>query len=188
MTSKCTMITTLITLLLTSPSVWAQSARREQAAGQPVVTRFARDIARRHDRGVMVHAEAGLGYGFGAGLGAAGALGLGYLWWEQVALSLEGWGMWGTQGGFAGVGPGLTYFFPASSLQLRWTMGPVARSLQDAPTSWSPGASLGLGLTPYLSPNASLGLGLLLGTYIDPTASDTRAGFMLGLTLSWTLN
>ncbi len=159
-------------------------------AEQPIVARFERDIARRHDRGLMVHAEAGLGYGSGPGLGACGTLGVGWLPWEDMALSVEAWGMWGGAGGVASVGPGLTYFFPESALHLRVASGVAATALQDAAVDLSVGGSFGLGITPYITPNASLGLGLVLAGQLGDLDGNgaSAAGFMVGLSLSWTLN
>lgn len=186
MASRASMI---VLFIFATSTITLDAAAQERVMGapQPVASRFERDIARRHDRGVLVHSMVGVGYSSRASLSGILSLGVGWLPTERTGVTLDGWGVIGSDSLSAGVGPGVTYFFEDSALHLRFTLGAVAIVEAERDVAWSPGASLMFGATPYITPSASLGLGLLVTGYTG-YPGDSGAGLSIGLGLSWVLN
>lgn len=188
MAIKTTTTLALTFCISTLTSAPIQAQERVDSAAQPVATRFARDIPRRHDRGALVHSMVGVGYSTASSLSGVAALGMGWLPAEQIGLSLDGWAMLGATEWSIGVGPGVTYFFTDSAMHLRFSLSAVVVHNDDATSAWTPGASLMFGATPYITPSASLGLGVLLTGYTGLLQEELGAGLGVSLGLAWVFN
>jgi hypothetical protein len=166
---------------------------RVEPEEQPVRTRFETDFARRHDRGLLVHADVALVFGSAGGelgLGPGARVGVGWLPWEQVGASLDGWGAICGENKLGFVGPGLRYFFPESAISLGVRAGVGLLDNPAHATQTLLASQLDLAWQPYVSRDWSLGLGLEVGVHgIDVDAdAHAPAGWLLGLRLGVTLN
>jgi hypothetical protein len=187
----------LLALLALPSNLMAQTGALEGTRvapeGQPVRTRFETDFARRHDRGLLFHADVGLAFGSAGGdmgLGPAAKLGLGWLPWEQVGLSLDVWGAVCASNMLGVVGPGLRYFFTDSAINMGGRLGPGLLRDPDATQQTLLGAQMDVSWQPYVSRDWSLGLGLDVGVHgldLDGDSS-SPSGWLVGLRIGLTMN
>ncbi len=189
--------TPLLTMWLclgASGPLWGQEmeGRRHGQTSQPVRARFQTDFARRHDRGALFHADVALAFGaLGGelGLGPALRLGVGWLPWEQLGGSLDGWGAFVGGQSMVALGPGLRYFFEDSAVSLGMRTG-IGRLDQDGGFDTVAAGQLDASWQPYVSRDWSIGLGFEVGVVGLDVDANERAptGWLIGLRLGVTFN